>query len=100
MRSKLGKNNMFSNCRIAMNENNLSSQLSPKGSNENQLFVVDRRDSTVVDCMESTPLPSPNLSENSKMKFNDLNNKNQPQSQQQSSTKLCASNRLGVKRYF
>ena len=98
---KSRKNNMFSNCRITMNENNFSSNSSPKDvQNENQLFVVDRRDSTVVDCMESTPLPSPNLSEKSKMNFNDLNIKNQSQSRQQSSTKLCASNRLGVKRYF
>ena len=68
------------------------------GSNDNQLFVVDRRDST-VDCMESTPLPSPNLSEKSKVNFSNLYTKNLVETKP-SSKRLCASNRLGVKRYL
>ena len=108
---KSRKNNMFSNCQTLTSMNNHFSkeddsvQLETNtnitisgGSNDNQLFVVDRRDST-VDCMESTPLPSPNLSEKSKINFSNLYTKNNFETKP-SSKRLCASNRLGVKRYL
>ena len=107
---KSRKNNMFSNCQIIapMIEHDPNSEkaeimninekrVSIGGSNDNRLVVVDRRDST-VDCMESTPLPSPNLSEKSKINFSEIYAKNQLQSKQ-SPSKQYNSNRLGVKRY-
>ena len=107
---KSRKNNMFSNCQIIapMIEHDPNSEKAERlninekrvslgGSNDNRLVVVDRRDST-VDCMESTPLPSPNLSEKSKINFSEIYAKNQLQSNH-SPSKQYNSNRLGVKRY-
>ena len=104
------KNNMFSNYQALTSMNNHFSKVNNSvqletstniaslgGSNDNQLFVIDRRDST-VDCMESTPLPSPNLSEKSKVNFSNLYTKNNSETKP-SSKRLCASSRLGVKRY-
>ena len=71
--------------------------LNKGASTDNELFVVDRRGST-VDCLESTPLPSPNLSEKSKFNSNiDILSKNQTQLEQ-SSSQSCTPSRLCIKR--
>ena len=72
--------------------------LNKGASTDNELFVVDRRGST-VDCLESTPLPSPNLSEKSKLNSSiDIFCKSQAKSEQLSSQPSTFA-RLSIKRY-
>ena len=106
------KNNLFSNYRIPNQEeectlsldisknHNMIENKTSIGSQEtyrgNELFVVQRRGSD-VDCLESTPLPSPNLSEKSKLNAIDLYASSQTDFQPSPAHTLTAS-RLGVKR--
>ena len=65
-------------------------------SKDNELFVIDRRGSEVV-CLESTPLPSPNLSDKSKLNLSEKYSKLNPM-QQPSSIQSFTQSRLGLKR--
>ena len=110
--TKERKHNMFSNTRAMQSAlecnlesmekknpiNNMKKEPAVKdASKDNELFVIDRRGSEVV-CLENTPLPSPNLSDKSKLnlseKYSQLDAMQQPSSIQSSSTQ----NRLGLKR--
>ena len=65
-------------------------------SKDNELFVIDRRGSEVV-CLESTPLPSPNLSDKSNLNWSEKYSKLDAM-QQPSTIQSFTQNRLGLKR--
>ena len=65
-------------------------------SKDNELFVIDRRGSEVV-CLENTPLPSPNLSDKSKLNLSEKYSKLDA-TQQPASIQSFTQNRLGLKR--
>ena len=111
--TKVRKHNMFSNTRAMQStlECNLESMekknpinnmekepaAGKDASKDNELFVIDRRGSEVV-CLESTPLPSPNLSDKSKLNLSEKYSKLDAMQQQPSSIQSFTQNRLGLKR--
>ena len=109
--TKERKHNMFSNTRALQSAldcnlesmekknpiNNMKKEPAVKdASKDNELFVIDRRGSEVV-CLENTPLPSPNLSDKSKLNWSEKYSKLDAM-QQPSTIQSFTQNRLGLKR--